>query len=24
LKAGIENLFKRMMPDEVNAVEAIS
>jgi NFU1 iron-sulfur cluster scaffold homolog, mitochondrial len=22
LKAGIENLFKRMMPDEVNAVEA--
>jgi NFU1 iron-sulfur cluster scaffold homolog, mitochondrial len=24
LKAGIENLFKRMMPDEVNAVEALS
>lgn len=24
LKAGIENLFKRMMPDEVNAVEAFS
>ena len=23
LKAGIENLFKRMMPDEVNAVEAL-
>lgn len=24
LKAGIENLFKRMMPDEVQAVEALS
>jgi Fe-S cluster biogenesis protein NfuA len=24
LKAGIENLFKRMMPDEVNAVEALA
>lgn len=24
LKAGIENLFKRMMPDEVRAVEALS
>ena len=24
LKAGIENLFQRMMPEEVNAVEAIS
>lgn len=24
LKAGIENLFKRMMPEEVNSVEAIS
>jgi Fe-S cluster biogenesis protein NfuA len=24
LKAGIENLFKRMMPDEVHAVEALS
>jgi Fe-S cluster biogenesis protein NfuA len=24
LKAGIENLFKRMMPDEVSAVEAMS
>ena len=24
LKAGIENLFKRMMPDEVQAVEAMS
>ena len=23
LKAGIENLFKRMMPDEVNSVEAL-
>lgn len=24
LKAGIENLFKRMMPDEVNSVEALA
>lgn len=24
LKAGIENLFKRMMPDEVNSVEALN
>jgi Fe-S cluster biogenesis protein NfuA len=24
LKAGIENLFKRMMPQEINAVEALS
>ena len=24
LKAGIENLFKRMMPDEVQAVEALA
>jgi NFU1 iron-sulfur cluster scaffold homolog, mitochondrial len=24
LKAGIENLFKRMMPEEVNAVEALA
>jgi hypothetical protein len=24
LKAGIENLFQRMMPGEVNSVEALS